>query len=420
MSAIAADLGIRSLETVHRDLKRLGIKTRSHSEAGKLGARGRSERAREREREKVALREAAKLRRDERVEQAVVRYEEGASTLTIGAELGVSPDTVSCYLKERGIALRSLSDAARLRTDNEIRSAKLAQFNELRWAKRRDEIRAKATDCGNAACDVAGCSVPYGDCHQDGCGELAVISDESDVNKGWIKGEPKVYCLRHGPMRGVSVVEEVLRDAHERGCVTHGEAAEMLGIDRLAFHVRKGRIAPVESSNGFSLYRKAEVERCKSDMRERARRARKGKGDGRSALPFDPEIVVKHRRGRGWLALYAEEHRLSEEQAARLVRDEVQERRKLVLGGRPPKNQHREIGDLAELGENSFLAETGLLAWQRDLHDFRQRYPAGRGARDDPESPARGSRKPILDRIRGLIGQDAKALLIDAKKTHGA
>lgn len=123
-----------------------------------------------------------------------------------------------------------------------------------------------------------------------------------------------------------------------------------------------------------------------------------------------------------------------------LKRAGVIERGKLILLGGPagPRNQteelrkqlraiasevidqHRELGDVAELSENSFLADIGLLAWQRDLSDFRARYPAGRGARDDPDSPAPGSRKPIIDRVRGLIGRDAKALLVAAKKSPGS
>lgn len=108
----------------------------------------------------------------------------------------------------------------------------------------------------------------------------------------------------------------------------------MLGVDRLAFHVDKGKIAPVEHSNGFAFYRKADVKRLKRDMRERERRAVSGEGDPRSALPFDPDVVVKRLRGRGWLAGYAAEHGLTETQAEMRVRDAVNKRRKLILSGR--------------------------------------------------------------------------------------
>jgi hypothetical protein len=124
------------------------------------------------------------------------------------------------------------------------------------------------------------------------------------------------------------------------------------------------------------------------------------------------------------------ERGFTQEEAEAIVRTRTTRRRRRFLAhraGAPKKNelraqlgaiacevigQYRDLGHLSDLSETSLLAEIGLLAWQYDLGDFRARYPAGRGARDDPESPAPGWRKAIVDRVRGLIGPDTKALLI--------
>jgi hypothetical protein len=412
-----------STQTVWLDLKHLGIKTRSRSEAGTLGARGRSKAARERERDEAALREAARRGRNERAIRAVVLYEEGASTLTIAAELRVAPDTVSSYLEECGVTLRSLSEAARLRTDNEIRGARLLQFNQLRWAQRRDEIRAMAGDCGNAACDKTACSVSYGDCHQVGCEELAIIADESSRNMGWVKGEPKLYCPHHGPMRGADVRAAEIDDAHQRGWVTHGEAAGMLGIDRLAFHVRKGRITPVARACGFTFYAKDDVERLKH---LRASRARAGKrkraklssdGDGRSALPFDPDVEEK-RRAR-WIAREVEKRGRSRDEANARARFEAEKRTKLTLRpGGPRKDELRDQlrailrqisaeYDLSAFGRNEILAMVGEHAWNDHVGDFRERYPA-----DTHGYFALRLRKNVIERVGRLVGDEVKRLKV--------
>jgi hypothetical protein len=219
-------------------------------------------------------------------------------------------------------------------------------------------------------------------------------------------------------------------DIRDSGRLLGKDIAKQLGVVSVAPYVRDGRMV-AERWRELLVVEPAELARFKRFKREQVRSAVNGHGDRRHAQWFDPEYVLTNLRARGSLARYAERHGVSMRVAEIVLLDGLKARRTLVLSGRPTKDelgdqlraiaaelidQHHELGDLAQLSETSFLAEIGLLAWQRDLSDFRKLYPAGRGVRDDADAPARGWRKSIVARVRRLIGQDAKALLIPTTK----
>jgi hypothetical protein len=60
-----------------------------------------------------------------------------------------------------------------------------------------------------------------------------------------------------------------------------------------------------------------------------------------------------------------------------------------------------------DLSANEWLAEVGLVAWQRGVGTFRDGVPASRW---DAESFDPQWRKIVVDRVRRLIGPDIKAL----------
>jgi hypothetical protein len=206
----------------------------------------------------------------------------------------------------------------------------------------------------------------------------------------------------------------------ETGLKRRQEVAAELGLAPTSSSCIRARGIRTErlQVNGyeFEVYH-AEDEELEALMRDWVRG-----GDGRRRSWFEPDHAEARLSGRGALA-----------RAVRELRERIKARRKWLrsLSGRKRKDelreqlreiasevikQHSELGDLSEISLTSFLAEIGLLAWQRDLTDFRERYPAARGVRGDPDAPARGWRKSIADRVRGLIGDDAKALLIATKK----
>ncbi|MGI8630801.1 MAG: helix-turn-helix domain-containing protein [Solirubrobacteraceae bacterium] len=309
-------------------------------------------------------------------------------------------------------------DRGAWRPEGDRRGEAITRRHAESRAEFRAQLRVETAGCRNPACQRTSCEDPFGQCHHPGCQEPATIARQSNARLRHVRGEPTLYCSRHryGPrVRAVSELRAL-------GLLTGEEAAEKVGLTSL----RDGRLVPFERVNKtLTGYAPQDVDRYRRELRERVRRARSGVADRRTALPFDPDYVVQRWRAAGWLALYATNHGVGETEAETILRARVKARSKLIMRGRPTQtdlrgqlleiareviDEHREIGD--NLLKTSFLAEVGLLAWQRDLSDFRTRYPAGRSARDDPASPARGWRKAIVDRVDTLIGDDAKALLI--------
>ena len=60
--------------------------------------------------------------------------------------------------------------------------------------------------------------------------------------------------------------------------------------------------------------------------------------------------------------------------------------------------------DVSAFGRNEILAMVGERAWEENLADFRERYPAGTGGLD------LRYRKHVLERVGRLIGDDVRAV----------
>ncbi len=143
---------------------------------------------------------------------------------------------------------------------------------------------------------------------------------------------------------------------------------------------------------------------------------------GRTHYWDDRDWVASQALDRGWVDAHAARAGISKSQAREQILAAVDARRRRPVGATPKEALREDLrailfeladryASLTGFSENELAADVGELAWQRSLSDFRQRYPADRFGDFDFQY-----RRNVIGRIRGLIGNDIKALRSPAKK----
>lgn len=176
---------------------------------------------------------------------------------------------------------------------------------------------------------------------------------------------------------------------------------------------------------GILLFPRSEVERFERDCLARAK-------DGRQRAWLEPRVVT----GRTYLVRAIASRSGLDETAARAVLEEEVKARRRVLrfnAGAPSKNEIRELvlaagsrvayrhaRDGVEESYTKFCADVGQELWHEQYRGGLDWFPAEWAAANDPESYAIEYRSNVTARVRGLGGEELKALHIAGRKSRAS
>jgi hypothetical protein len=335
----------------------------------------------------------------------------GANPESVGSAIGADHTTVSLHAAARRVGVRTTLLLARVQS-GEVRAKRIDRGSRVEYRLQPHELdedlarfQCRHPGCHNVALgNSGGCREHCGKlaltgkpkpaetrakmtatlrlrypilgervCELEGCENTFVVSEARAA-----RGDGHYCSLAHVGEGHSAAFEQLYADLATEGRLAVSQAAERLLVhpQSVKGYIWKGQLPAdrrIFRGRTYFTVDPKDVERCKRIARERERLGRVGDGHPARADWLDPDYVIKQYRAHGWLALFAAKHRISEDQAERLLRDRVKARRKLLLPGRPtrsaPPARHlqwldsfNELRDYYE--RRAYAGEQGSSAWR--------------------------------------------------------